>query len=219
MLKSYVKRSGRVTTAQKNAFDTFSEQYLIPFKEEELDLAELFKNNDITLEIGFGSGIATAQIAQDNPNKNYIGIDVHRPGIGHLLMEIQNRKLDNLKIIEYDAAIVLEKMIPVSSLEAIHIFFPDPWPKKRHRKRRLVQKPFTETLANCLKPNGYLYFVTDWEDYAVHALEELSAVTLLKNKYEGFAELQSWRPKTKFEQKGLAKGHIIRELLFVRENK
>ena len=219
MLKSYVKRSGRVTTAQKNAFDTFSEQYLIPFKEEEIDLAELFKNNDITLEIGFGSGIATAQIAQDNPNKNYIGIDVHRPGIGHLLMEIQNRKLDNLKIIEYDAAIVLEKMIPVSSLEAIHIFFPDPWPKKRHRKRRLVQKPFTETLANCLKPDGYLYFVTDWEDYAVHALEELSAVTLLKNKYEGFAEPQSWRPKTKFEQKGLVKGHIIRELLFIRENK
>ena len=218
MLKSYVKRCGRTTTAQKNAYDTLSEQYIIPFKEEQIDFLKYFKSSNITLEIGFGSGAATAQIAEDNPDKNYLGIDVHRPGIGHLLMEIEKRKLNNIKIIDNDAALVLEKMIPVSSLEAIHIFFPDPWPKKRHRKRRLIQRPFTETLANCLMPNGYLYFVTDWEDYALHALEELTATPSLKNKYENFAVPQDWRPKTKFEQKGLAKGHIIRELFFLRKN-
>jgi len=218
MLKSYVKRCGRTTTAQKNAYDTLSEQYIIPFREEQIDFLKFFKSSNITLEIGFGSGAATARIAEDNPNKNYLGIDVHRPGIGHLLMEIEKRKLDNLKIIDNDAALVLEKMIPASSLEAIHIFFPDPWPKKRHRKRRLIQRPFTETLANCLMPNGYLYFVTDWEDYALHALEELTTTPSLKNKYENFAVPQDWRPKTKFEQKGLAKGHIIRELFFLRKN-
>ena len=218
MLKSYVKRCGRTTTAQKNAYDTLSEQYIIPFREEQIDFLKFFKSSNITLEIGFGSGAATARIAEDNPNKNYLGIDVHRPGIGHLLMEIEKRKLDNLKIIDNDAALVLEKMISASSLEAIHIFFPDPWPKKRHRKRRLIQRPFTEILANCLIPNGYLYFVTDWEDYAFHALEELTATPSLKNKYENFAVPQDWRPKTKFEQKGLAKGHIIRELFFLRKN-
>ena len=108
-------------------------------------------------------------------------------------------------------------MIPSASLEAVHIFFPDPWPKKKHRKRRLVRRPFTETLAGCLKPNGYLYMVTDWEDYALHALEELTASAMLKNIYEEFAPPQNWRPKTGFEVKGLAKKHIIRELMFKRK--
>jgi len=217
MLKSYVKRSGRVTTSQKKAYDTLSGRYVVAFNEENIDFYKIFKNTNVTLEIGFGSGDATLQIAQENPDKNYLGIEVHTPGIGHLLIEIEKRKIDNIKIIEYDAAPVIEKMIPPSSLEAVHIFFPDPWPKKRHRKRRLVQRPFTETLAGCLKPQGYLYFVTDWEDYAVHALEELTATASLKNKYDGFAAPQVWRPKTKFEKKGLEKGHVIRELVFIKE--
>jgi len=217
MLKSYVLRTGRFTDAQKKAYDALAEKFCIPFFENKIDFSEVFGSaENITLEIGFGMGIATAEIAQANPQKNYLGIEVHKPGIGRLLWEIEKRALSNIRIIEHDAAVVAEKMIPLSSLEAIHLFFPDPWPKKRHRKRRLIQRPFTETLANCLKPGGYLYMVTDWEDYAVFALEELSACIALRNAFEGFASPQSWRPVTKFEKKGLAKKHEIRELYFVK---
>jgi len=217
MLKSYVIRKGHFTDAQKKAYDSLYEKFMIPFADEKLDFQNIFRNSaGVTLEIGFGSGFATAEIAQANPDKNYLGIEVHRPGIGKLLWEIEKRSLDNIRIIEYDAAAAAEKMIPDGSLDAIHIFFPDPWPKKRHHKRRLIQAPFTLTLARLLKPDGYLYMVTDWEDYAVCALASLAACPSLKNAYEDFAVPQDWRPKTKFEQKGLAKDHKIRELFFIR---
>jgi len=228
-IKSFVRRQGHFTDAQKKAYDELAEKYILPFSERYIDFRNIFGNsNDITVEIGFGSGAATAQIAAANPQKNYIGIEVHRPGIGRLLREIEKHSLSNIRIIEYDAVHVMRKMIPLSSLGAIHIFFPDPWQKKRHRKRRLVQRPFTQTLANCLKKGGYLYMVTDWEDYALHALEELSAPPLesvcgssnasftLINEYSGFASPQNWRPKTRFEEKGLSKDHTIRELMFRR---
>jgi tRNA (guanine-N7-)-methyltransferase len=219
MLKSYVKRSGRYTSAQKKAYDLLSGNFLIPFSQENINFTEIFGNeNRVTVEIGFGSGFATAELAEKNPQKNYLGIEVHRPGIGRLLWEIEKRTLSNIRIIEYDAVIVMEKMIPLNSLEAIHVFFPDPWPKKRHRKRRLIQRPFTEILAGCLKKDGYLYMVTDWEDYALHALEELNASPVLKNAYEGFATPNDWRPVTKFEQKGLMKKHQIKELYFTKIN-
>jgi tRNA (guanine-N7-)-methyltransferase len=217
MLKSYVIRSGHFTDAQKKAYSSLAESYVIPFTEEKIDYKKIFANTaNVTLEIGFGMGVTTAEIAQANPDKNYIGMEVHRPGIGRLLWEIEKRSLSNIRIIEYDAVFAVEKMIPEASLEAIHIFFPDPWPKKRHRKRRLVQRPFTETLANRLKPGGYLYMVTDWEDYALHAIEELNATASLKNAYESFALPQKWRPVTKFEQKGLTKDHVIREIYFAK---
>ena len=216
MLKSYVIRTGRFTTAQRKAYDSLAENFIIPFSEEELDFGIIFSGGNVTLEIGFGMGIATAEIAQANPQKNYLGVEVHRPGIGRLLWEIEKRSLSNIKIVEHDAVQTAEKMIPCGSLEAVHIFFPDPWPKKRHRKRRLVQRPFTETLAGCLKPGGYLYMVTDWEDYALHALEELTATAGLRNAYESFAPPQNWRPVTKFEQKGLAQDHAIREIFFTK---
>jgi tRNA (guanine-N7-)-methyltransferase len=217
MNKSFVRRLGRFTEAQKKAYEEFSSKYLIPFKEEFLNFKDVFGNSgNVTLEIGFGSGFATAQIAADNPAKNYLGVEVHKPGIGRLLNEIEKRRLSNIRIIEYDVIPAALKMIPEGSLEAIHIFFPDPWPKKRHHKRRLVQRPFTNTLCNCLTPNGYLYMVTDWEDYALNALEELNETPLLKNTCENFAAPQEWRPKTRFEEKGLAKDHVIRELLFER---
>ncbi|MCL2271209.1 MAG: tRNA (guanosine(46)-N7)-methyltransferase TrmB [Treponema sp.] len=218
MLKSFVIRTGRYTTAQKKAYELFSDGFLIPFSQDFIDFEKIFYNkNDITLEIGFGSGTATAEIAQANQNKNYLGIEVHRPGIGRLLWEIEKRKLSNIRIIEHDAADVIEKMIPQGSLEAVHVFFPDPWPKKKHRKRRLIQKPFTEMLSDLLKENGYFYMVTDWEDYALHALDELKNSRGLKNAYKDFAEKRTWRPKTKFEEKGLAKDYTIRELFFLRE--
>ncbi|MCL2180557.1 MAG: tRNA (guanosine(46)-N7)-methyltransferase TrmB [Treponema sp.] len=221
MIKSYALRQGRFTDAQKKAYSFLAEQYLIPFSDQKIDIQREFKKNDInnfsvTMEIGFGSGAATAEIAQVNPDNLYIGIEVHRPGIGRLLWEIEKRSLSNIRIIEYDAVSVAQQMIPNGSLDAVHIFFPDPWPKKKHRKRRLVQRPFTQVLCGCLKKGGYLYMVTDWEDYANHALEELGACEGLKNLYDGFALPQSWRPKTKFEEKGIKKGHGIWELFFVR---
>ena len=178
-------------------------------------MAVFGNGNPVIAEIGFGMGTATAVIAGENPANNYLGIEVHRPGVGRLLWEIEQRSLANIRIVEYDAAQVFEKMIPPRSLEGIHLFFPDPWPKKRHHKRRLIQRPFTETLAARLKPRGYVYMVTDWEDYAQWALIELAATNGLVNTCGGFAEPRAWRPHTKFEQKGLAKAHQVRELFFI----
>jgi len=217
MIKSFVIRKGHFTDAQKKAYDSLAEKFLLPFSEEKCNFSGIFGNtNDVIIEIGFGMGITTAEIAGANPEKNYLGIEVHRPGIGRLLWEIEKRSLSNIRIIENDAVVVLEKMIPAGSVSGVHLFFPDPWPKKRHWKRRLVQSPFTNVLTQCLKPGGYLYMVTDWEDYAGFALNELNAVTALSNAYDGFASPQPWRPPTKFEQKGLKKDHVIKELFFTK---
>ncbi|MDR0584809.1 MAG: tRNA (guanosine(46)-N7)-methyltransferase TrmB [Treponema sp.] len=214
-VRSYVLRAGRATAAQRRSYDSLAEQFIVPFTSVPADFRGLFGNgNPLTVEIGFGMGVATAIIAAANPGKNYLGLEVHRPGIGRLLWEIEKRSLSNIRIIEHDAVEVFERMIPPLSLEAVHIFFPDPWPKKRHHKRRLVKRPFTETLARGLKPGAYLYMVTDWEDYGNWALAELGATGGLVNAYQGFAPPRTWRPKTKFEQKGLAKNHLVKELVF-----
>ena len=216
-IRSYVLRSGRETAAQRRSYDSLSGRYTVPFENTLIDFAKMFGNaNPVTVEIGFGMGEATAAIAGENPDKNYLGIEVHKPGIGRLLWEIEQRSLCNIRIVEYDAAAVFEKMIPPDSLEGIHLFFPDPWPKKRHHKRRLVKRPFTGILAEKLKPGGYLYMATDWEDYAEWALAELSATKGLSNSCGGFASPQAWRPRTAFEKKGLAKNHQVKELLFYR---
>jgi tRNA (guanine-N7-)-methyltransferase len=214
-IRSYVLRAGRETAAQRRAYDSLSGKFIIPFENGEINFANIFCNdNRVIAEIGFGMGEATAIIAGENPAKNYLGIEVHKPGIGKLLWEIEQRPLSNIRIVECDAAVVFEKMIPPLSLEGIHLFFPDPWPKKRHHKRRLVKRPFTAVLAEKLKPGGYLYMVTDWEDYALWALEELNTTQTLSNPSGGFAQPQAWRPRTSFERKGLAKNHQVRELLF-----
>jgi len=214
-VRSFVLRSGRGTSGQRKAYDSLSPRFMIPFDYKPLDFTAAFGNdNPVIAEIGFGMGAATAIIAAENPGNNYLGIEVHRPGIGRLLWEIEQRSLANIKIIEHDAVEVFVQMIPPRALAGIHLFFPDPWPKKRHHKRRLVQRPFTETLASRLKQGGYLYMVTDWEDYAQWALAELGQTNSLANTCDGFAEPQAWRPRTKFEQKGLAKAHQVRELLY-----
>ena len=166
------------------------------------------------MEIGFGMGSATAIVAENNPEINYIAIEVHRPGIGKLLWEIEKRKLKNIRIIEGDAAEIINKVKP-GSVVGFHIFFPDPWPKKRHHKRRLVTRPFTGLLASKLSPGGYIYMASDWADYGEWALNELSATPGIKNRYKGYAEPQTWRPKTEFERKGLLKKHSIYELFFI----
>ncbi len=217
-IKTYVLRAGRMTAAQEKAYNELSPSWCIPFEEKRINFVDIFNNtNPIIVEIGFGMGDATVEIAQANPDINYLGIEVHTPGVGKVLSEIKKRNLKNLFIIEYDALEVLDKMIGDNSINGIHIFFPDPWPKKRHHKRRLVQRPRTDLMAKKLSKGGYLYFVTDIIEYAEFALEELNQTKNLKNKYNGFAEPQSWRTQTKFERKGLAADRQITEILFEKE--
>ena len=218
-VKTFVIRIGRMTDNEKKCYSELNSVYCIPFEHKCLNYTEIFNNtNPVTMEIGFGMGHATAEIAQNNPDMNYLGCEVHKPGVGRLLGEIHKRELSNLFIIEHDAIEILETMIPDNSLEAFHIFFPDPWPKKKHHKRRLIQRPRTELLAKKLKPGGYLYFVTDWAEYAENALEELNATTGIHNRHQGFAPHQEWRPRTKFEQKGIDAGRDIFELMFEKDS-
>jgi tRNA (guanine-N7-)-methyltransferase len=220
-IKSYVLRAGRMSGAQKRSYETLGGRFCIPFGNEIPNYKTIYDNDrHLTVEIGFGMGVATAVIAEQNPDMNYLGIEVHRPGIGRLLWEIEKRALNNIRIIEHDAVEVLETMIAPASIAAFHIFFPDPWPKKRHHKRRLITRPFTDLLAGRMAPGAYLCMVTDWAGYGDWALEELSATAGLRNPYAdqagGFAPRQLWRPETKFERKGLDKSHEVRELYFVR---
>lgn len=214
-VKTYVLRAGRMTAAQEKAYRDLAPAYCIPYENKKLNFIDIFGNtNPIIVEIGFGMGDATWQIAKANPNVNYIGIEVHTPGVGKLLNEIQKNELKNLYIIEYDAIEVLQNMIGDNSINGFHIFFPDPWPKKKHHKRRMLQRPRTDLLSQKLSPDGYLYFVTDWLEYAEFALEQLNDTPGLKNKYEGFAEPQPWRNQTKFERKGMAADRVITEIFF-----
>lgn len=215
-IKTYVLRIGRMTDAQERAYKELSAKWCIQFNEnEKLDFKKIYGNdNPVVIEIGFGMGDATWQIAKDNPDVNYLGIEVHRPGVGKLLNHIEAEGLTNLRIIEFDALEVLDKMVSDGGVDGFHIFFPDPWPKKKHHKRRMVQRPRTNLIAKKLKKGGYLYFVTDWYPYAEFALEELNLTEGLKNRYDGFAEKQPWRSQTKFEKKGQAADRVITEIMF-----
>jgi tRNA (guanine-N7-)-methyltransferase len=216
-IRSYVIRPGRMTTHQKRSLDSLSGRYCIDFATTAIDPAELFPEcSRYVVEIGFGMGVATAEIARRFPGTGFLGIEVYRAGVGKLLSEIERLELDNLRIIPHDAVEVFETMISEESLDGIHIFFPDPWPKKRHHKRRLLQPELTKVLARSLKRDGYLYVVTDWEDYAEAILAVLDAEPLLGNRYEGYAQPQAWRPSTKFEAKGLSNDRPIRELYFTK---
>ena len=215
-IKTYVLRIGRMTDAQERAYKELSAKWCIQFNEnEKLDFKKIYGNdNPVVIEIGFGMGDATWQIAKDNPDVNYLGIEVHRPGVGKLLNHIEAEGLINLRIIEFDALEVLDKMVSDGGVDGFHIFFPDPWPKKKHHKRRMVQRPRTNLIAKKLKKGGYLYFVTDWYPYAEFALEELNLTEGLKNRYDGFAKKQPWRSQTKFERKGQAADRVITEIMF-----
>ena len=217
-VRTFVMRGGHFTESEKRNYAELHDRYCIPFAAAPLDYSAVFGNtNPVVIEIGFGMGHATAIIADNNRDINYIGIEVHKAGVGRLLGEIRDRALPNLRIIEYDAMETLPAMIPDGSVRAFHIFFADPWPKKKHHKRRLVQRPHTDLLAKKLTSGGYLYFVTDWLPYAEFALDELTATAGLVNKYERFAPHQEWRPETRFEHKGLDANRVISELFFVKE--
>lgn len=214
-IKTFVLRAGRMTDGQRRAYETLSCRWCIPYTGTPLNYIDVFDNvNPVTIEIGFGMGKATAIIAENNPEMNYLGMEVHRPGVGKLLCDIEEKNLNNLYIIEHDAIEVLNTMIPDNSIKAFHVFFPDPWPKKKHHKRRLMQRPLTDLLTKKLELGGYIYMATDWEPYAEFALEELTNTKKLKNKYEGYAPHQEWRPETKFEHKGINAERNICELFF-----
>ena len=217
-IRSFVLRAGRMSPAQRRSYEAFFPLYGRKFDGTGIvNFEELFGNiNPSVIEIGFGMGSATAAIAERNPGVNYLGIEVHRPGIGRLLWEIDKRQLRNIRIIEGDAAEVLAQNIADSSVSAFHIFFPDPWPKKRHHKRRLITRPFTDLLAARLIEGGYIYMASDWADYTGWALTELDATDGLKNSYKSFAENREWRPVTEFERKGIQKRHEVRELFFTK---
>lgn len=216
-IRSFVLRQGRTSTAQQRYFDEGMPRWGIPYRVAPLDFASVFDRAAPTiLEIGCGMGETTAAIAAAHPGNNYLGIEVHLPGVGNLLKEIGARALTNLRVIRQDAVEVMREMIAPGSLAGIHIYFPDPWPKKRHHKRRLVQTPFVHELAERLAPGGYLHCATDWEEYAQQMLDVLSAEPVLANTAAGFAERPAWRPQTKFETRGLRLGHGVWDVLFTR---
>ena len=216
-IKSYVLRAGRMGTGQVRALRELAPRYVLPFSAAPFDAPRVFgRHAPLVVEIGFGMGQATAQIAAARPHDDFLGIEVHEPGVGALLQRIDEQQLTNLRIVQHDAVEVLRDMIAPSSLAAVHVFFPDPWPKKRHWKRRLIQPPFIALLASRLAPCGALHCATDWQPYAEQMLEVLSAEPLLVNAAEGYAPRPDYRPLTKFENRGLALGHGVWDLLFNR---
>ncbi len=216
-IRSFVLRQGRVSNAQQRALDELKPRYAIPFQAELLDLDQAFgRAAPKILEIGFGMGETTARIAAAHPENDYLAIEVHSPGVGSLLKQIGELGLANVRIMQHDAVEVLKRMIPDASLDGVHIFFPDPWPKKRHHKRRLIQAPLVALLCDKLKPGGYFHAATDWQEYAEHILAVLAAEPRLVNSAEGYAPRPGYRPLTKFEQRGLRLGHGVWDLVFRR---
>lgn len=217
-IKSYVLRAGRTTTGQAKAFAEVGPQFLLEYRAAPLDAAAAFgRSAPLILEIGFGMGEATAHIARVRPEDNFLCCEVHEPGVGALLKRIGEQDIHNIRILRHDAVEVIDHMLPEGSLDGVHIFFPDPWHKKKHNKRRLVQPPLIAKLAARLKPGGYIHCATDWEPYAVQMLEVLSAEPLLANTAEGYAPQPDYRPLTKFENRGIKLGHGVWDLVFRRK--
>jgi tRNA (guanine-N7-)-methyltransferase len=213
-IRSYVLRQGRLTDAQRRACAELLPRFGIGYAPDPLDLGRVFgRVAPKILEIGFGMGETTARIAASHPGNDYLGIEVHLPGVGSLLKRVAEAGLTNVRVIRHDALEVLEHMIPAESLDGVHVFFPDPWPKKRHHKRRLLQPRFVALLASRMKPGAYLHVATDWEDYAQQILEVLSAERRLVNTADGFAPRPEYRPLTKFENRGLRLGHSVWDIL------
>jgi tRNA (guanine-N7-)-methyltransferase len=216
-VRSYVLRGGRMGSGQIRALAELGPRFAMPYAAAPADWATAFgRAAPRVLEIGFGMGQATASIAAHQPDTDFIGVEVHEAGVGSLLRQIGEGGLANLRIIRHDAVEVLQHMVAAASLAGVHVYFPDPWPKKRHHKRRLIQPERVALIASRLAPGGYLHCATDWQPYAEQMLEVLSAEPLLVNTAEGFAPRPPWRPLTKFEARGLRLGHGVWDLLFRR---
>jgi tRNA (guanine-N7-)-methyltransferase len=216
-IRSFVRRTGRVTTGQAKAFADLGPQFILSYQPAPLDAAAVYgRSAPLILEIGFGMGEATAHIARVRPDDNFLCCEVHEPGVGALLKRLGEQDIHNIRILQHDAVEVLDHMLPEASLDGIHIFFPDPWHKKKHNKRRLIQSTFVAKLAARLKTGGYIHCATDWQPYAEQMLEVLGAEPLLRNSVSGYAPQPDYRPLTKFENRGLRLGHGVWDLVFHR---
>ncbi|VAW48908.1 tRNA (guanine(46)-N(7))-methyltransferase [hydrothermal vent metagenome] len=218
-IKSFALRQGRLSKAQQYALETLWPQFGLEVDNELLDFVQVFQRDAPTIvEIGFGMGKSLAEMAEATPDTNYIGIEVHRPGIGALLRLIAEKKLTNIRIFNHDAIDVLEQKIPKNSLAGLYLFFPDPWHKKRHHKRRIIQPSFVKNIALYLKARGFFHMATDWEDYAEYMMEVMSSATEYRNisGEKSYAPRPDYRPLTKFEQRGQRLGHGVWDLIFER---
>ncbi len=228
-IRSFSGRRGHFTAGQRLACETLRERWCLPYRKEAVDATAVFgRDAPLVVEIGFGMGETTARIAAADPARDFLGIEVYPAGVGSLLARIEAAGLRNLRIVQHDAVEVIRDMIAPGTLAGVHVWFPDPWPKKRHHKRRLIQPPFVALLASRLAPGGYLHCATDWDPYAMQMLDVLSHEPLLANgvsetavgetavQCRGFAPRPAWRPLTKFESRGLGLGHAVRDLLFLR---
>ncbi len=213
-VRSYSIRGSRITDAQRIAKDALQKVHGIEFKQEEIDIPAIFPKSDkVIMEIGFGMGEATAIIAKNHPNNGYIAVDVHPPGIGKLLARIVENELTNLKVIEEDVHVVLQHMIKDDSLDGIHLFFPDPWPKKKHNKRRIVNEGFLSLIYPKIKKGGFIHIATDWVPYAVNIQEVFAGSSLFTG---GVIEKPEWRPVTRFEGQGIDKDHAVNDMMYTK---
>ena len=213
-VRSYSIRGSRITDAQRQAKTALQAIHGIEFKQELIDLQQIFPTSQsIIMEIGFGMGEATAIIAKNHPNNGYIAVDVHPPGIGKLLARIVENNLTNLKVIEDDVHVVLQHMIPDESLDGIHLYFPDPWPKKKHNKRRIVNEGFLSLIHPKIKRGGFIHIATDWVPYAESIKEVFAASTLFTG---GVIDKPEWRPVTRFEGQGIDKDHAVNDMLYTK---
>ncbi|MGA0611940.1 tRNA (guanosine(46)-N7)-methyltransferase TrmB [Caldimonas sp. KR1-144] len=216
-IRSFVLRAGRMGTGQARALAELGPRFVLPYAPQPLDAHAAFgRSAPLVVEIGFGMGHATAEIAKARPECDFLGIEVHTPGVGALLKRIGEEQLANLRIVQHDAVEVFEHMLAPDSLAGVHVFFPDPWHKKKHHKRRLIQPAFVSLLASRIAPGGYLHCATDWQDYAEQMLEVLGAEPALVNTAEGYAPRPDYRPLTKFENRGLKLGHGVWDLVFTK---
>jgi tRNA (guanine-N7-)-methyltransferase len=216
-IRSYVLRQGRFSRGQQRACEELLPRFGLEFRRAPLDFAQVFgRSAKVVAEVGFGMGETTARIAEENPGIDYLAMEVHSPGVGSLLRQIEERGLGNVRIVVHDAVEVLRDMVPERSLDGMHVFFPDPWPKKRHHKRRLLQPEFVALAASRLKTGAHFHVATDWEEYAQHVLQVLSATPGLVNTAEAFAPRPATRPETKFERRGLNLGHGVWDIVFTR---
>lgn len=217
-IRSFVLRQGRLTKGQERALETAWPQFGIEYAPQLLSLSDVFQRADSPkiLEIGFGMGESTAKIAHTLPTHDFLAVEVHTPGVGSLLKQIQEQGISNIRIIQHDAVEVLQQMLPEHSLDGVHIFFPDPWHKKRHHKRRLIQAEFVKLLCSRMKVGAYLHVATDWQEYAEWVLEVLNAEPMLINTANDYAVKPSYRPLTKFENRGIKLGHGVWDLFFKR---
>jgi tRNA (guanine-N7-)-methyltransferase len=213
-VRSYSIRGSRITDAQRAAKDDLQKVHGIEFKQEQIKISEIFPTSDkVIMEIGFGMGEATAIIAKNHPNNGYIAVDVHPPGIGKLLARIVENDLTNLKVIEEDVHVVLQHMIADESLDGIHLFFPDPWPKKKHNKRRIVNEGFLALIHPKIKKGGYIHIATDWVPYAKSIQEVFAGSTLFTG---GVIDKPEWRPVTRFEGQGIDKDHAVNDMMYLK---